>query len=171
MAAVRGDLYVVEANSGQLLRVTTGGSISRVVDISASQGHIVPTAMDYKGNFFVGNLNTFPIEEGSSKILKINPGGEIKTWATGFTTILGLVADNRDRMYVLENTVGAPFPTPGLGRIVRVDPDGRKTTIVSGLNLPTGMTMGPDGKLYVSAWGFGPVANGGGQVLQIALND
>jgi hypothetical protein len=171
MAAVRGDLYVVEANSGQLLRVTTGGSISRVVDISASQGHIVPTAMDYKGNFFVGNLNTFPIEEGSSKILKINPGGEIKTWATGFTTILGLVVDNRDRMYVLENTVGAPFPTPGLGRIVRVDSDGRKTTIVSGLNLPTGMTMGPDGKLYVSAWGFGPVANGGGQVLQIALND
>lgn len=171
MAAVRGDLYVVEANSGQLLRVTTGGSISRVVDISASQGHIVPTAMDYKGNFFVGNLHTFPIEEGSSKILKINPAGEIKTWATGFTTILGVVVDNRDRMYVLENTVGAPFPTPGLGRIVRVDPGGQKTTIVSGLNLPTGMTMGPDGKLYVSVWGFGPVANGGGQVLQISLSN
>jgi hypothetical protein len=171
MAAVRGDLYVVEANSGQLLRVTTGGSISRVVDISASQGHIVPTAMDYKGNFFVGNLHTFPIEEGSSKILKINPAGEIKTWATGFTTILGLVIDNRDRMYVLENTVGAPFPTPGLGRIVRVDPNGHKTTIVSGLNLPTGMTMGPDGKLYVSVWGFGPVAIGGGQVLQITLSN
>jgi hypothetical protein len=44
-----------------------------VADISATQGHIVPTAVAYHGNFYVGNLNTFPIQEGSSKILKIMP--------------------------------------------------------------------------------------------------
>ena len=41
------------------------GAIHRIADISASQGHIVPTAIAGSyGNFFVGNLNTFPIVEG-----------------------------------------------------------------------------------------------------------
>lgn len=171
MVAVRGDLYVVEPNHGEFLKVSTDGTISRVADISASQGHIVPTAVAYHGNFFVGNLNTFPIEEGSAKILKINPGGEVKVWATGLTTVLGVAIDKKDRMYVLENTVGAPFPTPGLGKIVRIDPSGAKTVVASGLSLPTGLTLGPDGKLYVSNIGLGPDAIGGGQVLQVSVND
>jgi hypothetical protein len=73
-------------------------------------------------------------------------------------------------MYVLEMTVGAPFPTPGLGRIIRIDPNGNRETITTGLSLPTGMTMGPNGKLYVSNWGFSPTAIGGGQVLEIEVN-
>ncbi len=31
------------------------------------------------------------------------------------------------------------------------------------------MTIGPNGKLYVSVVGFGPAAIGGGQVIQIDL--
>jgi hypothetical protein len=170
MLNVRGDLYVIEPNHGELDKVTTSGDISRVVDISASQGHIVPTVMAYHGNFFVGNLHPFPNPGGASKIMKINPAGQLKDWATNLNMVLGIVIDNTDRMYVLENTVGAPFPTPGLGRILRIDPGGNRTTIADGLNLPTGMTMGPDGKLYVSATGFGPDANGGGQVVQIDVN-
>lgn len=169
MINVRGDLYALEPNHGELDRVTTSGNITRVIDISASQGHIVPTALAYHGNFYMGNLNTFPIMPGSSKIYKINPGGEIKSVIPGLNTVLGLTFDNRDRMYVLEMTVGAPFPTPGLGRVLRVDPSGSTTVIATGLSLPTGMTMGPDGNLYVSNWGFSPKAIGGGQVLKITL--
>ena len=168
---VRGDLYSVEPNHGELMKITTNGNITRVVDISASQGHIVPTALAYHGNFFVGNLHPFPIVEGSSNIYKVTPSGSLKVWATGFTTVLGLVIDNRNRMYVLENTVGAPFPTPGLGRVVRVDPSGRKQVIATSLTLPTGMTLGPDGQLYVSNVGFGPLAIGGGQILQIDIRE
>lgn len=170
MLAVRGDLYTVEPNHGDFIKVTTGGIISRVVDISASQGHIVPTALAYHGNFFVGNLNPFPIVDGSSKILKVTPSGEMKDWATGLTTVLGLVFDQRDRMYVLENTVNSPTgtPFPGHGQIVRIDPSGNKETIVTGLSLPTGMTMGPDGNLYVSNWGFGPLL---GQIVKVKLNN
>src|SRR5437762_7728486 len=43
MIAVGGDLYAVEPNHGELDKIKTSGQISRVVDISASQGHIVPT--------------------------------------------------------------------------------------------------------------------------------
>jgi len=169
MLALGGNLYALEPNHGELVRISPGGSIRRVVDISASQGHIVPTALAYHGNFFVGNLNTFPIVEGSSKVLKVTPSGRLKMAVNGLTTVLGLAFDRRDRMYVLENTTGNPFPTPGTGAIVRINPSGLRETIITGLTLPTGMTFGPDGALYVSNVGFGFPPTGMGQVLRFDL--
>ena len=45
----------------------------------------------------------------------------------------------------------------------------KKEIIASGLALPTGMTFGPDGNLYVSNWGFGPP--GMGEILKIEVPD
>src|SRR6059058_738319 len=73
MIALGDTLYAVEPNHGELDKITASGQISRIADISASQGHIVPTALAYHGNFYVGNLNTFPVVPGSSKTLKITP--------------------------------------------------------------------------------------------------
>jgi hypothetical protein len=167
MQEVGNELYALEANHGELVRITSKGTISRVIDISATQGHIVPTAMDYKGDFYVGNLSTFPIME-NSKILKITMGGNIHEVASGLSTVLGLVVTQTSWMYVLENTVSASFPTPGTGRIIAISPGGRQSVLVSGLNLPTAMTMGPDGNLYVSNWGFGKPP-GGGEVVKVTL--
>ena len=170
MVAVRGALYAIEPNHGELDMITTDGKIRRIADISAVEGHIVPTSIAYHGNFYVGNLNTFPIQEGSSKVLKITPSGQIQTVATGFTTILGLAFDQRERMYVLENsTCDNCNPTPNTGKIVRVDHSGRTEEIAYGLFLPTGMTFGPDGNLYVSNVGFGPPPVGLGQVVKITI--
>ena len=169
MIAVGGNLYAVEPNHGELDKITTSGQISRVADISASQGHIVPTAIAYHGNFYVGNLNTFPIVPGSSKILKITPSGHISVFAQGLTTILGVVFDGRDRMYVLETSTATGNPTPFTGKVVRVDPSGHQTEIASGLFFPTGITLGPDGALYVSNVGFGPPPVGMGQILRITV--
>lgn len=167
MVAVRGSLYAVEPNHGELDRITTGGSISRVADISATQGHIVPSPVAFHGNFYIGNLGHFPITPGSSKIIQVTPDGAVHTVATGLTTVLGVAFDNRARMYVLENTTTAGFPSPGAGDIVRFT-GGKREVIVSGLNLPTAMTFGPDGALYVSAWGFGGPP-GAGQVIKVRL--
>ncbi|HSB92910.1 MAG TPA: ScyD/ScyE family protein [Flavitalea sp.] len=171
MINVRGDLYALEPNHGELVKVTTSGTVSRVVDISDKVGHIVPTALAYHGNFYFGNLSTFPITGGASKVYKVTPSGQVKEDASGLNTVLGLVFDQRSRMYVLEMTAGAPFPTPGMGRIVRIEPNGKQTIIATGLSLPTGMTMGPDGNLYVSNVGLSPAAIGGGQVLQVDITD
>jgi len=169
MTDAGGDLYAVEPNHGELVKITPKGDIYRVADISASQGHIVPDAVAFHdGNFFVGNLNTFPIADGSASIYKITPGGQVSVYATGFSTIVGVTFDKLGAMYVLENTVGAPGPTPGLGQIVRIDKNGTRLIVISGLNLPTALTFGPDDKLYVSNWGFGMPA-GGGQILQISI--
>ena len=170
MISVGDDLYSIEANHGELDKITTGGTISRVVDVSATYGHIVPTVSAfYRGNFYVGNLDTFPAPHGGSSIYKVTPGGQISVFAKGFNMILGVAFDQLGGLYVLENTTNSPFPNPGTGDIVRVGESGTRQIITSGLTFPTGMTFGPDGKLYVSVVGFGPAAVGGGQVLQISF--
>lgn len=171
MTAANGVLFAVEPNHGELDSITTAGVIHRVTDISYTQGHIVPTAIAYNGtNFFVGNLDTFPIKDGSSKIMEITPEGVLSTMYINFTTVLGLAFDSKGRLYVLENTTGNPFPTPGTGKILRVDGKYAVTEIASGLSLPTAMTFGPDGNLYVSNLGFGPPPVGAGQVLKVIVH-
>jgi len=172
MVHVGDDLFAVEPNHGELDKIDPRNRrVTRVIDISASQGHIVPTACVYRdGYFYVGNLHTFPIVDGSSNVYRISRQGEIKVWETGFTTILGLAFDRRGRLYVLENTTGNPFPTPGTGTILRLNHSGTRDTIATGLFLPTAITFGPDGDLYVSNKGFGPLIPGFGEILRIDLD-
>ena len=171
MVSLRGNLYALEPNHGELVRVRPDGDISRVVDVSASQGHIVPTALAYHGRFFIGNLNTFPIVPGSSKILELTRNHQLWPVAGGLTEVVGLAFDCRARLYVLESTTGKGNlePTPGTGKVVRIEPSGARRTIITGLSLPTAMTFGRDGALYVSNMGFG-FPPGMGQVLRFDLD-
>src|SRR5436190_4646939 len=167
MAVAENNFYALEPNHGNFVKVGLNGSIQEVVDISASEGHIVPTALAYKGNFFVGDLGVFPIT-GISSVFKITPDGTMKKIATGFSAIVGLVADKNSNIYVLEMTANHPFPFPGAGRIRKINANGTVQDVISGLNLPTAMAMGPDGNLYVSSWGFGPPL---GQVVKVTLHN
>jgi hypothetical protein len=170
MVAVGNKLFAVEPNHGEVDRISLKGKIKRVIDISASQGHIVPTSIDsYDGHLYVGNLETFPYVQGGAKILEINRGGRILSELTGLTNIVAAIHDESGALYVLENTVGYPMPAPDAGEIVRIDPSGAMETIVTGLSLPTAMTFGPDGALYVSNKGFG-YPPGSGEVVRIELD-
>jgi len=170
MVPVGGSLYAVEPNHGEIVKINGKGEIDRLIDISASEGHIVPTAIAYhNGNFYVGNLDVFPIT-GNSNVYKVTPSGEISVVEKGFNAILGIAFDKAGGMYVLENTTGNPFPTPGTGDIIRIDPSGERRALVTGLNLPTALAFGPDDHLYVSNWGFGPPALGGGEILKIKID-
>jgi len=172
MVPAFGALYAVEPNHGEVDRILPNGTITRIADISATQGHIVPTAIAFhSGAFYVGNLGGFPIAPGSEKILLMTRAGAVVPVASGLTTVVGVEFDSRGRMYVLENSVNAGFPTPGNGMIVRLS-GARQEIIASGLALPTAMTFGPDGALYVTNWGFGPppsLPNGPGEVLRITV--
>jgi hypothetical protein len=167
MAIAENNFYALEPNHGNFVKVGLDGSIKEVVDISASEGHIVPTAVAYKGNFFVGDLGVFPIT-GISSVFKITPSGTLKKIATGFSAIVGLVPDKNSNIYVLEMTSNQPFPDFGSGRIRKINANGTVDEVISGLNFPTAMAMGPDGNLYVSSWGFGPPL---GQVVKVTLNN
>jgi hypothetical protein len=171
MVVVRGMIYAVEPNHGEVVRIDPAtGAITRVADVSATQGHIVPTTIAYAGNFLFGNLSTFPVTPGKSAIYKMTPSGQITTKYDNLTTVLGLVVGPRDRLYVLESMTAPGEPGPdemGTGQIVQIDPNGTQTVIATGFSFPTAMTMGNDGALYVSNWGFAPA--GLGEILRVPL--
>jgi len=167
MVAVRGDLYAVEPNHGELDRVELGErDVDRVVDVSASQGHIVPTSVAYgDGEFYLGNLGEFPIVPGTEKVFHLTRSHQLMVFADGFSAITGL-AFRHGNLYVLETATVAGEPTPGTGAVVKVNRHGTKTTVASGLTFPTALTVGPDGGLYVSDHGFG-FPPGAGQILRV----
>ncbi len=169
MQSLGNTLYAVEPNHGEIDKIDRKGNISRLIDVSATEGHIVPSSIVFHhGSFYMVNLSSFPIPD-DSKVYKITLDGKISTVATGFSMAVGIAFDEAGGMYVLEGTVNSPFPAPGAGDVVRIDPSGTRRTIVSGLNFPTAMTMGPDQKLYISVGGFGPPLVGGGQILQVSI--
>jgi sugar lactone lactonase YvrE len=71
------------------------------------------------------------------------------------------------RLYALEFSPAAGYPTPGVGKVVRIDWDGTIEDVATGLTVPTGMTFGPDGDLYVSDFGAAPP--GAGQIVRISV--
>jgi sugar lactone lactonase YvrE len=132
-------------------------------------GWIGPTSMVWHdGAFYFGTLTPFPVVQNAAAVYKLSMDGSYSLVASDLTTVLGVAFDNHNRLYVLENTVGADELTPGFGEVVRIDPNGTRHLITSGLHLPTAMTFGPDGKLYISDWGIGPP--GLGQIVQVSFH-
>ena len=178
MIAANDVLYPMDSNHGELDMVQPNGAISRVLDISAQVGHVVPTAIAHtdtpviprdqrRGTFYIGNLGTFgpgdaPGAEMSGRSRRATASRVI---ATGFEQVVGL-AFRGASLYALELATTPGGPTPFSGAIVRVGPNGPAETVASGLLFPTGMTVGPDGAFYVTDHGLGFGA-GAGRVLRI----
>jgi hypothetical protein len=191
MIAVDDRLYTVEPNHGQVFSVTPGGRIMQIIDISASEGHIVPTSIAHRhGFFYVGNLNLFPINPQWARILTISGrrfdddsgnggfdddfapgfdnnrhGHHIVNSKAGFTTVVAVDFGPDGLLYVLELSVAPGFPTPGKGKVVRIKRSGEIENVVNDLTVPTGMTFGPDNRLYISNFGAAPP--GAGQILRV----
>jgi len=185
-------LYPLDSNHGELARVTPNGNVSRVLDFTATVGHVVPTAIIPVGSghgkghgkghhgrglarkgghpaFYIGNLGVFGPPDGTvpnESVWKLT-GKKLRLRATGLEQVLGL-ARLKGSLYALEMSTTPGGPTPGTGAIVGVGPHGQLKTIVSGLIFPTGMTAGPDGALYVSEQGFGFPA-GQGRVVRVTV--
>ena len=179
-----GNLVTVEPNHGQVLSITPSGAITLMIDISASEGHIVPTTITERyGSYYVGNLNLFPIDPQWARVLTIsnvaspvsyapgfindNHGFHIIDSKAGFTTVVAVKFGPDGLLYVLELSDGAGYPTPGLGKVVRVKSSGEIEDVVTGLAVPTGMTFGPNGDLFISNLGAAPA--GAGQILRVTV--
>lgn len=178
MVSVGHDLYATEPNHQELDRITPNGHVSRVVDFSKSfPGNTDwrgPAAIARQGRYlYIGTLSTFPIVVGKAQVLKVDlKTGRFNVLANGLTTVLGLTFGPHHRLYVLESMTnpGAPGPSElGTGKVVQIDPSGKRTVIATGLSFPTAMTLGPDGALYVSNLGFGPPIPGVGQIVRITI--
>jgi len=165
-------LFTTEPNHGEIDEIDMNGTVRRVVDISESHGHIVPTALAYnRDQLYFGNLFLFPVPQGSANVFTYGSDKRIHVVVPQLTTVVGIAFDSQDRLYVLEMSAGAGGPGPGQGMVLRVEYNGHLTTIASGLTFPTAMTFSPDGTtLYVTNMGFGFPA-GSGQVVSIPVTN
>jgi hypothetical protein len=173
LKAAGGALLAVEPNHGEVDLVRPDGSISRLVDVSATQGHIVPTTITaFYGQFLLGNLNTFVSgSQGKAKIFLLTREGELLDIASGLTAVTG-VAVNHGRIYALESFTGFFAPAPpyaNSGAVVRLDDDGSWEQIVGGLSFPTAMTFGDDNTLYISNKGYGQSTNTSGEIVKVQV--
>ncbi len=185
MIGFNGRLYVVEANQGQVLSVGADGVVRREIDVSASEGHIVPTSIaEHYGQLVLGNLNVFPSTLNTATIKTLakqssydsfpglgfgyrNDRYRISSSTAGFTEIVGTAFGPDGLLYVLELSAQSGYPAGGAGKVVRIQQDGTIEDIATGLVVPTGMTFSPDGELYVSNFGAAPA--GAGKIVRVIL--
>lgn len=175
--AINGGMLVTDAGANALLKVADDGTISLVASFAPvpvspnpfgiTQVDPVPTglAIGLDGNYYIGLLTGFPFEPGIAQVLRVTPNGIVDVFADGFTNVTDLAFGADGSLYVLEFDANGMLVEGDAGALIRVAPDGTRTTIYSeGLVAPTGLAIGEDGTFYVSSMG----ENGAGQVLRIA---
>ena len=144
-----GDLSTFVAFSSRY--TTAAGSHCPVIPVNTSPSETVPTSIvtGPDGAYYVGRLAGFPLVVGAAKVYRVVPGSAPTVYYSGFTFIISLAFDAHDNLYVLQHTDG---PTAAAaGSLIRVTPEGVRTTVVNGLIRPTGLAIGADGAIYVLA--------------------
>jgi sugar lactone lactonase YvrE len=178
LLALPGRVIVADAGGNDLLQVAANGEISTlaVFDRIPRPGpgptsvQAVPTtvALGPDGDLYVGVLTGGPFTVGLANVYRVPADGGIPEVAySGFTNIIDIAFGPDGSLYVLEIARNA-IPNFGAGgRLVRIDPDGTQTDVISGppLIAPGGVAIGKDGALYVTNMSTSATA---GAVLRIA---
>ncbi len=118
------------------------------------------------GALYVSELTGFPFPVGGARIYRVVPGAHPQVYAEGFTNVIDLEFDAAGNLYVLELDTNGLLAPEAAGRLARVNAGtGVVQTIVSeGLVMPGGMTIGPDGAIYISNYSTAP---GAGVVVRV----
>ncbi len=173
----QGRLYAIEPNHGLLVSVhPEHGDVTLVNDLFDTFGDHTYTALAAdRGDLYVGTLGRIAFVPGvfppvpdfdesfKAGIYRLSRNGEATQVASGLRAVLGVAFDRRHRLYVLQS----PIFIPGTGSLIRLDSTGQWETIVSGLNFPSSLTLGPDGALYISECGY-HCAPGEGRILRVS---
>ncbi len=186
LVAEDGSLYAVEPNHAQIFHIKADGATRLTYDFSYPFADVTPTAIAFRqGNMYIGNLGIFPTRTQTERITTLSkevyffdttPGLETKPSEygkfrlagshAGFTSIISIKFGPDGLLYAVELSDANGYPTPGAGKIVRLNRKGVVEDVVTGLTVPTGMTFGPDGAMYISNAGAAPA--GAGQILKVA---
>ena len=175
--ALPGKTIVADAGGNDLLQISAKGQVSVLAVFSPiarpTPGpafvQAVPTsvALGPDGDYYVGTLTGGPFTVGLANVYRVPAeGGTPEVAYSGFTNIIDVAFGPDGSLYVLEIARNA-IPNFGAGgRLVRIEPDGTRTDIISGMPLiaPGGIAVGPDGDLYVTNRSTSPTL---GEVLKI----
>jgi hypothetical protein len=163
-----GGQLVTDAGGNVLLNVKANGEISTVAVFPSRpirSTDSVPTAVTTgpDGAYYVSELTGVPFSAGAARVYRVVPGNAPQVFLEGFKTIIDLEFGPDGNLYVLEHASGATF-FGGPGDIVRIDLNGNRSTVVSGLTRPTSLVVDWDGTLYVTNRG---ISVGTGEVLMV----
>jgi hypothetical protein len=168
-----GARIVTDAGGNSLLRIAANGEISTLAMFPSRPQRAtdsVPTSVvrGPEGAYYVGELTGVPFPAGAANIYKVVPGQPPEVYLTGFQTIIDLAFAADGSLYVLEHATGLPPVLSRPGALIRVDPQGGRSEIATGVPLdrPAAIAFGPDGALYVSNHS---TSAGIGEVLRIVL--
>ena len=175
--------YVVDAGGNDLLHVSQTGLVSLVTVfpfrtaeappfLGLPPGTRIPLqpvpdsiARGPDGALYVGELTGFPFPVGDARVWRV-AGGRPTVFRTGFTAIIDIAFGADGSLYVLEFAQAGLLGPPSSGALIRVAPNGTRTTLIDeGLIAPGGLAIrGRDA--YISNCG---VCVGGGTVVRFRL--
>ena len=168
--------YVADAGANLIAEVDSQGRVSTLAYLRVPAGSItdaVPTcvAKAADGSLYVGELLGGAYAAGHARVWRIANGIATVKW-TGFTGIQGCGFDDTGNFYVTEFQANGMFGPDPSGAVIKVAPNGDRTTLGTGqLFFPSGFAY-HHGAVYVSNWSIMPASNGGGptgQVVKISL--
>ena len=149
-----GGRVVTDAGGNDLLRVRSNGEISTLaVFPSRPQGRqtdSVPTsvAVGPDGAYYVGELTGAPFFVDIARVYRVVPGQDPEPYGPTFSFIIDLAWGPDGNLYVLQ--LASEEGLTGPGELFRVESDGTKTLVITGLEVPRlGCVFSADA-LYVS---------------------
>lgn len=137
----------------------------------------VPTAVKQgpDGWLYVGQLTGGPFFPAASTIYRLPPaGGTPLPYVSGLTAVVDIAFDASGTLYVLEFAQGFENGNPGLGqgRLKRKLPGQAVETVLDPLSFPGGLTVGPDGDVYISvdSASFDATSQTQGKVIRVSFD-
>ncbi|MEO3938622.1 ScyD/ScyE family protein [Dermatophilaceae bacterium Soc4.6] len=170
--------YVADAGANLIAKVDDQGRVSTLTYLPVPAGAVtdaVPTciAKAPDGSFYVGELLGGDYAPGHARVWRIANGVASVKWS-GFTGIQGCGFDDSGNFYATEFQANGMFGPDPSGALIKVAPNGTRTTLGAGqLSFPSGFAY-DDGAVYVSNWSIMPASNGGGptgEVVRISVDD
>jgi len=175
-----GRLLAIDAGGNDLLEVSPTGVVSLVTLFPVgppaplpgppggpqSTPQPVPTAVAESpdGDLFVTELTGFPFPAGGADVFSVE-GTTNAVAESGFSALIDLAFDADGNMYVLELDTNGLLSGSFQSQLVQVRTDGTRKVILSAeLEGPGGVTVGPDGFIYVTNH-FDSA--GGGEVIRV----
>ncbi|MFC8624512.1 ScyD/ScyE family protein [Streptomyces anulatus] len=158
IARVPGGTLVAEAGGNNILSVTDNGSVrmvallpDQIVDGKPLESVPSTIVKGPDGAFYISEYSGEPTQLGKARIWRMAPGRKPTVVTSGFTGVIDLAFDRQGRMLVLE-LAEKGFDSPDrTGRLVRVEKDGDRTVLArEGLEHPGGVTVAPDGDIYLT---------------------
>ena len=170
-----GGFVVADAGANAILSVDDAGNVGTLATLPPATNPLpfgppvfeaVPTgiALGTDGDILIGQLTGFPFPVGFASVFSLD-GPTLGTVASGFTNLIDLAVGDNGTIYALELDSDSLLGEGTTGSLFRIGPSGTKSLLFGGLESPTGLAIGENGRVYVAENGLSPTE---GRVIALA---